>query len=43
MQLELGFKTATADDITCIIYGTMNDEFQLDMDRMAYSTGTVAP
>jgi hypothetical protein len=43
MQLEIGFAASTAKDITCIIYGSMNDEFQLDQDRMAYSSGTIAP
>lgn len=43
VQLELNFRTATSSSITLICYATLNDEFQLDMDRIAYSTGHVQP
>lgn len=31
MQLDFQFGTATADSITCVVYATMNDEFQVSL------------
>lgn len=43
MQLDLGFSEPTSEELVCIIYTTLNDEFQLDGDRLAYSTGNIQP
>lgn len=43
VQLELSFSAATSKSITVICYATLNDEFQLDMDRIAYSTSHIQP
>ena len=41
VNLELQFKQELAEAVSCICYGTYNDEIQIDQDRIAYSTGSV--
>lgn len=40
--LKVNFKTALEQGITAIIYATFNDIFELDEDRIAYSTTSVS-
>lgn len=39
IALELSFSRATTYAATAVIYSSFHDEFQLDSDRIAYSTG----
>lgn len=43
MSLEIAFGSATPEELTAIVFTTVSDEFQIDADRLAYSTGNIAP